>query len=106
MKRETDPTKQTQSEDIVKRDPIPIPKGMTEEEFEKAILDAANRYRGNAPYRALPHPRTPGKDDHYPSLKPKNAFRNSNSLTSSVLRALGIDFKPSEKVPGWNKDVL
>ena len=31
---------------------------------------------------------------------------NGNSLIGSVLRDIGINFKPSEKVPGWNKDIL
>ena len=38
--------------------------------------------------------------------KTRGAPGNSNSLIASVLRALGINFKPSEKVPGWNKAVL
>ena len=110
MKRETDFNKQTQQKDIEKRELIHIPKGMTEKEFEKAILDAANRYRGNVPYKALPHPPVPGKDDYYLKLRNHPKTRgipgNSNSLIASVLRALGINFKPNEKVPGWNKDVL
>ena len=110
LKRETDTTKQTDPKIIEKKEPIPIPKGITEKEFKKAMLDAANRYRDNVPYNALPHQRMPSKDDYYLKLRNHPRTRgvpgNGNSLIGSVLRDIGINFKPSEKVPGWNKDVL
>ena len=110
LRRETNKPDQTDPNSIEKKDPILIPRGMTEEEFKKAILDAANRYRGNVPYKGLLHQQIPGKDYYYLKLRDhprtRGRFGNSNSLIGSVLRALGINFKPSEKVPGWNKDVL
>ena len=110
LRRETNKPDQTDPNSIEKKDPILIPRGMTEEEFKKAILDAANRYRGNVPYKGLPHQQIQGKDYYYLKLRDhprtRGGFGNSNPLIGSVLRALGINFKPSEKVPGWNKDVL
>ena len=92
LKRTTESDLQTPGEEIDIRDPLPVPKGMSGDEFEASINEAADRYNNSVPYKALP-----ARGD---------GSGNSNSLVGSVLRAAGSDYKPIRKVPGWNKEVL
>ena len=79
-------------ESIPIRDPLPIPEGMSSEEFKSNLEEAANSYDGSVTYEAIP--------------ESNDSSGNSNSLTGSVIREAGSDYTPSRWAPGWNKDVL
>jgi len=82
----------TKPEEAKKRDILPIPDGMSPEEFEQELKDNLESYDDSVRYEALPE-----KNDD---------SGNSNSLVGSVLRESGSDYEPSRLAPGWDKDVL
>ena len=84
--RVTDP-ESISSED---REIVPIPEGMTEEQFVVEIINARKSYDDQVNYAPLP----------------VGNRGNSNSLVGSVLRAAGSNFEPSRWAPGWRKNVL
>ena len=90
----------TELGDVKKRQPIPIPEGMTEEELKQKFEDIVNNYNNNVPYKPVP-PKSPasiGKDYYLimlgypPGTFP--GFGNSNSFVGSALRRAGIHIIP------------
>ncbi len=84
---ETDPTDVGAGD----REMIPVPEGMTEEEFVSALEGAFASYDNNVTYKPL---------------FPNAGQGNSNSLVGSVLRKSGSDFTPSRNTPGFKRNVL
>jgi len=85
-------SEESRPESITTRDTLPIPEGMSSEEFKSNLEEAADSYDGSVPYEAIPE------------LNDESG--NSNSLIGSVVREAGSDFTPSRWAPGWNKEVL
>ncbi len=85
-------TSDTLEEHILYRDSLPIPDNYTPEEFKDALIKAYDSYTEDVPYRVLPRP---GRG-------------NSNSLTGSIIREVGSDYEPVNRLraPGWYIDVL
>ncbi|NET37573.1 MAG: RHS repeat-associated core domain-containing protein [Cyanothece sp. SIO1E1] len=72
------------------REMIPIPEGMTEDEFVKSLEANFASYDNAVTYSPIP----------------KAGEGNSNSLVGSVLRKSGSDFTPSRNTPGFKRNVL
>ena len=65
--------------------PVTVPEGMTESEFDNAVINSANEFRGNNTimYRIIPFGESEG---------------NCNSSTTSLLKNAGIDDKEIERI--------
>ena len=73
-----------------KREVVPTPEGMTEEQFTQELIGGFATYDNSVLYAPLP----------------TGSRGNSNSMVGSVVRSAGSNFKPKKWSPGWNKNVL
>ena len=79
---------------LTKLDVVPVPKGMSEEQFLQNIKHNSNLYANDV--------------DYYPIPKATLKFDgNSNSFIGSILRKSGSDYKPLKGLwaPGWFIDI-
>lgn len=78
---------------------VPIPKGMTEDELEDALVASANKYEGDVAYKITPYVRKAQRKTG------KNDIGNSNSVVGTALRDNKIHLKPKRWLPGYKADI-
>jgi hypothetical protein len=78
------------SPDIIHKQPVAAPKGMTDAQFRQRLENQASKYKNDKNYRPVP-------------LSSDTA--NSNSMVFDSFRKTGVDVKPDLVAPGWDYSV-